>query len=312
MKNQTIAIIGSGVSGLACAVKLKQAGLEPIVYDKGRNIGGRLATRRTTNDLQFDHGAQYMTAKTAEFRRVLNAAQINGMVGQWDFNNRVRYVGMPGMNGLAKFMSVGLDVRQGVQVCSVDETADGYSIKTGNQTVSANKLVLTIPGPQIIELLGDQHPLTSELANVEIQPCLTLMVAFDSKAPIKFVARQESEDTISWLAMDSSKPGRTTQNCWVAHASPTWSAEFIEEEKSVIAERMLPLVCERLGVSTSNAIHSVAHRWRYALVTKPLGKPFVKNSNGSLYLGGDWCLDARVEAAWTSGNAIANEILREL
>ncbi|MEO0327768.1 MAG: FAD-dependent oxidoreductase [Pseudomonadota bacterium] len=311
MKNQTIIIIGSGVSGLACAAKLQQAGLKPTVYDKGRNIGGRLATRRTRNGLQFDHGAQYMTAKTPEFREVLHEAQKNGKVGEWDLGHRVRYVGVPGMSGFAEFISKGVDVKQDVEASSVKETADGYNIQMGDQVVFAHKLVITTPAPQTMELLGDQHPLTSELVDVELEPCLTLMVNFDLQAPIDCVARQDSDDPISWIAMDSSKPKRTTQHCWVAHASPSWSAEFIEEEKSAIAERMLPLVCERLGLSTSNVVYAVAHRWRYAAVSKPLGRPFAKSSNGALYLGGDWCLDARVEAAWTSGNAIATEILRE-
>jgi renalase len=34
----------------------------PIVFDKGRGIGGRLATRRAPDGRQFDHGAQYITA----------------------------------------------------------------------------------------------------------------------------------------------------------------------------------------------------------------------------------------------------------
>ena len=55
-------IIGSGISGLACARTLAAAGLVPVVLDKGRGIGGRVATRRV-GAMQFDHGAQYVTAQ---------------------------------------------------------------------------------------------------------------------------------------------------------------------------------------------------------------------------------------------------------
>ena len=50
-----IAIIGAGIAGLACARKLAQAGVHAVVFDKGRGIGGRVATRRA-GDLRFDHG----------------------------------------------------------------------------------------------------------------------------------------------------------------------------------------------------------------------------------------------------------------
>ncbi len=53
-----VAIIGSGIAGLACARRLAGAGLAPVVLDKGRGIGGRVATRRV-EAMQFDHGAQY-------------------------------------------------------------------------------------------------------------------------------------------------------------------------------------------------------------------------------------------------------------
>jgi predicted NAD/FAD-dependent oxidoreductase len=50
------------------------------------------------------------------------------------------------------------------------------------------------------------------------------------------------------------------------------------------------------------------HRWRYALVTRPLGVPCRLLAGGSLGLCGDWCLGPRVEAAWASGSALGREL----
>ena len=58
LETERIAVIGSGIAGLACARRLSDAGYAPILFDKGRGIGGRLATRRTPDGRQFDHGAQ--------------------------------------------------------------------------------------------------------------------------------------------------------------------------------------------------------------------------------------------------------------
>ena len=51
-----------------------------------------------------------------------------------------------------------------------------------------------------------------------------------------------------------------------------------------------------------------AHRWLYAQTTDPLGKPYIKNENNSLFAGGDWCLGANVESAFTSGIEIGKSI----
>ena len=58
MEKPNIAIIGAGMTGVVCARNLKDAGYETIIFEKSRGIGGRMATRRTSEGLQFDHGAQ--------------------------------------------------------------------------------------------------------------------------------------------------------------------------------------------------------------------------------------------------------------
>lgn len=66
LQTKSIGIIGAGISGLSCAKALEQAGYDVELFDKGRNLSGRMATRR--NDLsEFDHGAQYFTAKDPAF-----------------------------------------------------------------------------------------------------------------------------------------------------------------------------------------------------------------------------------------------------
>ena len=43
-----IVVIGAGMSGIACARVLRAAGLPVRLIDKGRGVGGRMATRRAT------------------------------------------------------------------------------------------------------------------------------------------------------------------------------------------------------------------------------------------------------------------------
>ena len=300
-----IVIIGSGMAGLACARRLADAGLAPIVVDKGRGIGGRVATRRV-GDLQFDHGAQYVNAHGAGFAAVLSSLSVAG----WqDGTGRTHSVGVPGMSAIPKALGVGLDIRQTVQVTRLVQDGDGWVLHLEKTTLRASRVVATVPAPQVANLLGAEHPLVAAVAPVRLAPCLTLMAAVT--APARFITRQDADDPLAWIAQDSAKPGRPQGSgaLWVAQAGEAFSVAHLEKSPEQITALMLPLLCDRLGVKPDRVTHASAHRWRYARVTQALGQPFLRSPDANLYLGGDWCIAPRVEAAWTSGTAIADDIL---
>jgi len=56
MNEKKVVIIGAGISGILCGKRLAEAGHSVLILDKGRNIGGRLSTRRTDGAV-FHHGA---------------------------------------------------------------------------------------------------------------------------------------------------------------------------------------------------------------------------------------------------------------
>jgi renalase len=305
-----IVIIGAGMAGLACARRLADAGHAPVVLDKGRGIGGRVATRRA-GDWQFDHGAQYVNAHDAGFAAALQ--KLGDPVGAWQVSTgRTHSLGVPGMSAIPKALGAGLDIRLNAQIARLVQNGDGWVLHLGTDTFRAARVVITVPAPQVAGLLGADHPLVATLAPVQLAPCLTLMAAVT--APALFVTRQDAGDPLAWIAQDSTKPGRPQRVAtqWVAQAGEAFSVAHLEETPTEMATLMLPMLCDRLGVTPDRVVHAAAHRWRYARVTQALGQPFLRNPDATLYLGGDWCIGPRVEAAWTSGTAIANDILAKV
>ena len=59
MEIADLVVIGAGMAGLTVARGAVEAGLAVQMIDKGRGLGGRLATRRAEGGLRFDHGAHY-------------------------------------------------------------------------------------------------------------------------------------------------------------------------------------------------------------------------------------------------------------
>ena len=142
-----VAVIGGGISGLACARRLQQLGTEAVVFDTGKHApGGRCSSRQWAGRV-VDHAAQYLTATTpafTEFLRELENEKIvrkwpNGRVGRlaadgrFEADDLVRYVGVDGMGAFAASLARGLDVRQDVWVSpngGIRREADGrWSLK---------------------------------------------------------------------------------------------------------------------------------------------------------------------------------------
>ena len=313
MKKPKIGIIGAGMTGIVCARNLSDAGYEPIIFEKSRGIGGRMATRRTSNGLQFDHGAQYITAKSKHFQSFIDSLIASGHAANWKIGGKNTIVGNPSMNAMLESVVKGISLRFNEEIKTVDKTKDGWMISTEDKNWLFDIVVLALPAPQIMNLLGREVLLSEKIDDVKMAPCLTLMAAFSSDQATPFITHRGVNDDIAWIAQDSAKPGRLRDiTCWVAQAGDDWSRKHLELDKVDLVRILTPMLCERLGISASDLVYSSAHRWRYSKVTVPLGQPFIPDVSETLYLGGDWAIDARVEAAWESGIAISKDILERL
>jgi hypothetical protein len=135
------------------------------------------------------------------------------------------------------------------------------------------------------------------------------MVALVQGPSMSLAGRRPEEGPFSWIARDSSKPDRQGGQCWVAHAAPDWSQTHLEETSEVVVAELLPEFCAELGIDVDQVAYADAHRWRYARVTRPLGRPFLRDEDGLIYAAGDWCLGPRIEAAWQSGIQLADDLL---
>ena len=60
-------VIGSGISGATIANLLSKKHSVDL-YDKARGLGGRSSFKRLDEKRGFDHGAQYFSPKTSEFK----------------------------------------------------------------------------------------------------------------------------------------------------------------------------------------------------------------------------------------------------
>lgn len=307
-----VVVIGAGMSGIACARALRSASIPVRLIDKGRGIGGRVATRRAEvagTSISFDHGAQYLDQSEAA-KEI--AALGQDAVDIWDLDEgKTRSVGCPGMSALPKALARGLDVTLNSRVIALTAHDALWKIETGAEEIQASHVIITVPAPQLAPILGETHLIVQKAASVFMKPCLTLMAAFDQDTPAPFVARRDATAKLTWIARNDTKPGRATAyQTWVAQAHPDWSAAHIDADRATIKKQMVALLFEELDLNPSLLRHAGLQGWRYGFVEKPYGKPFI--SDGNLWAGGDWCCGPTIQDAWRSGTVIAADVLRVL
>ncbi len=136
-----IAIIGAGMAGMACAQALHKRGCSPVLLEKSRGVGGRLATRRTAEGEQFDHGAQYITAQEPAFQQMLQTLERHSSAAAWAPLDPARstpppqrwMVGTPGMSALLKPLAATLQLHTRTTVTAIDWSAEGWQLHTDTQ-----------------------------------------------------------------------------------------------------------------------------------------------------------------------------------
>ncbi|MBX9757246.1 MAG: NAD(P)-binding protein [Beijerinckiaceae bacterium] len=305
-----VAIVGAGMAGLSAARVLRHAGVACTLFDKSRGLGGRMATRRA-GDLQFDHGAQYFTARGEGFRALVADWAAQGSAAQW-FDGA--FVGAPGMTAPARAMAQHCEVIAGCEVKALRRCEDGrWTLVTAAGDVNAgpfSAVILALPGPQIEPIAASAGVSFTALAGVRYTPCWALMLAFDGRMDLPWTHLRAEGADAAWIARDATKPGRSgPHETFVIHASAEWSRRHLERTPEWAAAELLRLFAQATGV-TQAPVFAVAHRWRYALVEVPAGAPFLWDEAARIGACGDWCIGPRVEAAFDSGEAMAHAALK--
>lgn len=330
MSHSSIAVIGAGMAGLACAQRLAKAGRTVRVFDKGRGPGGRMATRRVEYDgdvAQFDHGAQFFTAREIAFRTQVDQWIAQGALARWDssfvklsgesaaeLGREPRYVGTPSMNGLTKFMAAGLDVTLSTAITKVDSAAPrGWMLHAANGASFGpfDGVVVAVPAEQAAPLLA---PIAQDFAAqaqlARTAPCWTGLFAFAQPPAIAFDAiRFGDHPVLDWAAHDNSKPMRASApSCWVVNARVDWTRANLEASPETAIDLLQKAFASQFPNLPAPVI-AQAHRWRYAQVETPTGTAFSWNDARGIGVCGDWRLGARVELAWRSGHELAQAVL---
>lgn len=336
-----ILVVGAGLAGLAAARRLVTLGHQVRLVDKGRQPGGRLATKRILNgdadrpehaSLAFDHGAQYFTVRDARFAAEVEewhkarVAQVwHGKLAAFDSEGRepvddqvTRWVGVPGMNSIARYLANGLDLVCGARVDALEREGTGsesrWLARSSAPAIEGpyDSVVVAVSAPEALALVAGSAKLIAEVGRVRTLPCWAALVAFAERVQAPFDGAFASSSPLGWFARNRSKPQRGLAEAWVLHASGPWSAAHAGDDASAVGAFLLNAFADLVRAPLPLPIHLSAHRWRDAYADPALNVGALVDPDGRLVVCGDWCAGNRVEGAFLSGLAAAEALGRPL
>ncbi len=332
-----IAIIGAGMAGITCAIELQKLGKNVIILEKSRGVGGRMATRRLFETIA-DHGTCYLSPKQPQFQAVFDRLIDAKVVTTWTNTISIlapdgqllkdpdlcpRYIAPGGMSSIAKYLSVGLDIRLNQKAIGIESVGDGWRIAIDGDTLTeifAQTLISTVPAPQAVDLLApveDILPIEiiEQLRSVKFAPCISVMVSYTPAQLSHWYAHYPNvkavtcagDPNLAWLGVDSSKRDPAAPPVFVLQSTADFAERYTAPNTSQLATTALLIHAgERFLPWLSRPQWQQTQVWRYAFAKNPLKVPYLQIKHpASLILTGDWCGGSKVENAVIAGLAVA-------
>jgi predicted NAD/FAD-dependent oxidoreductase len=315
-----VLIVGAGLAGLLAARTLAERGIRPVLLEKGRAVGGRIATHHMQAGVA-DSGAQFFTTRDPAFEAMVNRWIEEGLVFEWSRgwsdgslastrDGHPRYAIHGGMSALAKHVAQGLHVRLNVALDTVRYTMNGWEVEDENGTrQGARAVILTPPVPQSLALLqAGEFPLPEEpqeiLAAMDYEPCLTGMFRVTGQITLPPPgAIQRPHAPIYWIADNQRKGISPDAKTITMQASPAYSRQLYDETDENVLKAfrtdLLPFMAEDTKI-----VEAQLKRWRYS---QPMSnypdRCLVIEGHAPLIFAGDAFGGPRVEGAVLSGIA---------
>ena len=313
--NATCIVIGGGISGLITATVLQRQGIEVTVLDKGRGIGGRLATRRIKYSESmvgvFDYGTQYFNVEQPEFQIWVDNWLQQGVIKKWcegfgEADGKPRYCGVNGTRGIAKYLAQDLDVRVNTKVVKVSYNKLWLVETENKQLYQADMLLMTLPVPQALELLDASLivlplEIRFSLESISYHRCITVLALLEKPSNIPAPGGITLEDDyLVWLA-DNYQKGISPHGYAVTlHATSSFSDDYWNSDDAEIAYKLLSAAADYLD---SAVIKYEIHRWRYSLPKTFYFEPCLALLELPLVFAGDGFVAPKIEGAVLSGMA---------
>ncbi|UJR26870.1 hypothetical protein I4U23_008181 [Adineta vaga] len=319
-----IALIGAGISSALISLLLRRQfgpGIKLVVFDKARNIGGRMTTTYDNEDnphCSVDTGAQYLTLTksngitTKYFQQLIDDHIIEPLdktntIGIRENADKIDYVASRGISSVIDF-----NAKNDRLIISTNE----------EQLDEVEAVIVTIPVPQILshlkgsitQLIDQNQEVKNKLSQVKYSTRFAVglfypksIINLNMPWRIYYVDKNDNE-YLRFLAIDNAKRNKNEPPfSLIAHTSVEYGAKHTDDDKMIVGEEIKEKIFQFLPELPRETCNTKYHKWKYSQIIQSYpDKPgyILLNKEPLLLLAGDsfakesnfeGCIEAAIE-----------------
>ena len=251
-------VIGSGISGATIANLLNKKN-SVILFDKARGPGGRASFKRMKGNIGFDHGTQYFSPKTPEFKKFTKDLIKKRILKVWggkhiflnskkkENKKHLKIIGKNGNNDISKYLLKKINCNYQSELKKIHYKNKLWHLSFADGKLRSFKsIILTCPFPQLKKLSKRFINNSFLKKSIKMDANITTMIAI--KKNKKSNSSYLFEDPIlGWAGNENSKKRfKSKYDLWTLQSTFKWANKKINKNKNnkkenskIMAEKVL-------------------------------------------------------------------------
>ena len=318
-------IIGSGISGSTISNYLRKK-FSVKVYDKARGVGGRSSFKRYKGKIGFDHGLQYLSPRSKEFKTFTNKLIKKRVLKHWKGNHQflnekvkrdkkhIKLIGVKGNNDISKFLLKNINCNFQSELSEIKRQKDYWHLRfKDNKHIHSKNLILTIPFPQAKKLIS-KFVKTNLFNNKVVMNSSLTVLLMTNKTGNKASSFFTNDKVLGWVSNENSKKRfNCNRDLWVLQSTFEYGKKHTDNyknKKKIYTNILINKFKKLTNIKIKKIYFSHIHGWKYSSNSKPLSLQSYWDKKIGLGICGDWFGGPRLENGWLSANNLYKEIRR--
>ena len=316
-------VIGSGISGATIANLLNKK-YNVDLYDKARGLGGRSSFKRLDKIRGFDHGTQYFSPKTPEFKKFTKKLIEKKILKIWEGNHKflndkkkenkkhVKVIGRKGNNDISKYLLKNVRCYFQSELKKINfQNRKWNLIFNDGEIRNYENLILTCPFPQLKKLSKKYIKNSFIKEKIKMDANITILIEI-KKTNLGYSSFLFNDRILGWAGYENSKKRfKSKSDLWTLQSTFNWANKKINQNKvlkKTNAKILIDKFFKLTGIKRTKVLFSLNHGWKYSSNSKPLKLKSYWNSRLNLGVCADWFNGPRLESGWISANDLYKKI----